>query len=252
MSYNFVFNDKHSLNDMGLYAEMKSRPLFAEPKTVYEDIPGTDGEVNFTSANPKGRMCFKPRIIELECHFADIGESRADYINKTAEIAAWLATDENKILTFDDESGIQYMAHAANLFNIENITDFSGTFPLVFKCLPFRYSTEEITLDSGILTDVYNGGYYTNAVFEVTGTTASGFTLYSDREPDKFFTVNTAINGATVIIDTEAMTATMNGVSILHDCEGDFFELHPQHNIISISPDDGSVSFTVTYRERYL
>ncbi|MBQ6998306.1 MAG: phage tail family protein [Clostridia bacterium] len=252
MSYNFVFNGKHSLNDMGIYAEMKSRPLFAEPKTIYEDIAGTDGELNFNSANPKGRMCFKPRIIELECHFADGGESRADYINKASAIATWLATEDDKVLTFDDEPNIQYMAHAANLFNIENVTEFSGTFPLVFKCMPFRYSTEEITTPSAVLTDVYNGGYYTDAVFKITGTSSNGFTLYSDREPDKVLNVKAAMSGATVIIDTTDMSVKMNGVSILHKCEGDFFELHPQHNIITISPDNGSLSFTVTYRERYL
>lgn len=252
MSYNFIFNGLHSLNDMGVYTEMKSRPLFAEPKTIYEDIAGGDGELNFTSSNPKGRMCFKPRIIELECHFADIEGKPSDYISKSSEIAAWLATDKDKVLTFDDEPGIQYMAHAANLFNIEDVTDFSGTFPLVFKCEPFKYSVNEITTVPSVLTDIFNGGYYTDAIFEVTGICKNGFTLSTDREPEKFLTVNTPVDGATVVIDTSDMSVKMNGISILSKCEGDFFELHPNHNIISLSPDDGSLKFTVRYRERYL
>ncbi len=73
MSDNFTFNGKHSLNGMGLHSQIISRPLFAEPKTIYEDIPGTDGEISFTTLNPKKRMCFKRRIIELECNFAGNG-----------------------------------------------------------------------------------------------------------------------------------------------------------------------------------
>ena len=252
MSYNFIFDGKHSLNDMDIYTELKSYPLFAEPKTVYEDIAGADGELNFTSCNPRQRMCFKPRIIELECHFADKSESKTGYANKIRTIANWLATANDKVLTFESEPGIEYMAHAANLFNIENITDFSGTFPLVFKCQPFKFSTEEKVVGPTTVASIYNSGYYTDIVFEITGTSSSGFTLSSDNNPDKQLKVNAAMSGATVIVDSSDMSVKMNGVSILNKCEGDFFELHPGQDIISISPSNGSVKFTAKYRERFL
>lgn len=251
MSDNFVFNSKHSLDDMGLYTEIITRPLFAEPKTIYEDIPGTDGEVSFTSSNPKGRMCFKPRIIELECHFAGDDESTAGYIRRASELAAWLATDENKILTFDDEDGIQYLAHAANLFNIERITDFSGTFPLVFKCDPFRYNTSVGMFMDTSTVCITNKGYYTPAKITVSGTAPYGFSLFNSSDSKKL-TVNAPLDGTVAVIDTGAMTAAINGISVLHQCVGEFFEIAPGESIVNFEGTNSDVTVVVEFAERYL
>ncbi len=247
----FTFNGKHSLNDMGLYTELVARPLFAEPKTVYEDIAGCDGEVNFNTANPRGRMCFKPRIIELQCHFgSDI--SSADYKDKGANIASWLATGEDMRLTFDDEPGIYYMAHGAKLFNIEDITDSSGTFPLVFKCQPFRFSTMASAYAGQSTASIANDGYYTPLKINVTCTAPNGITVRTSVG-GKSLTVNTPLNNNTVKIDTGKMTVTVNGVSVLHQCEGEFFELAPGENIIDVDGNFQSTpSMYVSFTKRYL
>lgn len=252
MSDNFTFDGKHSLNDMGLYTEIVTRPLFAEPKTVYEDIPGTDGEINFNVSNPKNRMCFKPRIIELECHIVGSNESRSAYTKKILEIASWLAVGENKVLAFDDEPDIHYMAHAANLFNIENITDFSGTFPLVFKCEPFKYDNTECRMASfESYMWIENPGYYVYPKIDVSCTMPNGFTLIHG-ETDKKLTINTPVDGI-VSIDMERMTVEMNGISILHKCEGEFFELPPGGSGITLNEDpEMGASIFVEFCPRYL
>ena len=252
MSDDFIFDGKHSLNDMGIYTEIVTRPLFAEPKTVYGDIAGRDGEYNFTLSNPAGRMHFKPRIIELQCHLADVGESATGYINKISKIASWLATGENKVLKFENENLFYYKAHAANLFNIENITDFSGIFPLVFKCDPFRYSIglTSVLAWGGLQAD--NPGYYVNPKIKVTGNMPDGFTVMHE-ESGKHITVNTPVDGAEVVFDMERMTVEMNGVSILHKCEGEFFELPPgSSKIVLTGIPEKSAEIQLDFQPRYL
>lgn len=252
MSDNFIFNDRHSLNDMGLYVESVTRPLFAEPKTVYEDLPGTDGEFNFTTNNLRKRICFKPRIIELECHLAGYNKSKESYINKISNLASWLVTSENKRLTFDSEPNIYYMAHVANLFNVQDITEYSGTFPLVFKCEPFRYSIEELACTGTDSTGTTNLGYYTPIIIRVSGIAPNGIKI-THNETGKTFSINTPFDNNLAIIDTEKMTATMNGISILHKCEGAFFEFTPGKNNISVDyGEGGSGNIMVLYSERFL
>ncbi|MBR2476822.1 MAG: phage tail family protein [Clostridia bacterium] len=252
MSDNFVFDGRHSLDNMGIYVDSITRPLFAEPKTVYEDIPGADGELNFTTDNLKGRMCFKPRIIELECHFAGYDKTRERYIEKISNLANWLTTSENKRLTFDSEPNVYYMAHVANLFNVQDITDCSGTFPLVFKCEPFRYGVEQLACSGTDGVGTTNLGYYTPFVIWIDGNATDSIKI-THNQTGKTFSINTPFDNSRAIIDTENMTATMNGISILHKCEGDFFELVPGINSISVDyGEGGSGDITIMYSERFL
>lgn len=252
MSDGFIFNEKHSLRNMGIYIESTRMPLFPEPKTIYEDIPGKDGEMNFSDNNPKGRMCFKPRIIEMECHLAGYDDSRESYMQKISNLTNWLLTSENKRLIFDSEPNIYYMAHVANLFNIQEITDHSGTFPLIFKCEPFRYSIEELACVGTDSVGTTNPGYYTPVIIRVSGITPSGIKL-THEQSGKTLHINTPFENTYALIDSEKMTVTMNGISILHKCEGEFFELLPGKNDISVDyGEGGSGDIYIMYSERYL
>lgn len=248
---NFTFNHKHSLNDIGIYSELKSHPLFAEPKSVYDDISGCDGELDFSANNEKGRVCFRPRIIELECHFAADGESREGFMRKTSEIAAWLTTNGYKELYFENEPGIVYYATALNLFNIEHITDFSGTFPLVFKCMPFKYSIEKDTVSSNKNTLIINNdGYYCGFELSISGVISSGFSI---RCGNRSLTVNMPLNqGDTLFIDTDKMSVFHNGLPALYKCDGDFFELSPGENTIELVGSFANLNIEASYRKRYL
>lgn len=252
MSDNFIFDGRHSLDNFGIHIDSVKRSLFPEPKTMYEDIPGKDGELNFSTDNLKGRMCFKPRIIELECHFAGYGKNRETYIERMSSLANWLATSENKRLTFDSEPNVYYMAHAANLFNVQDITDYSGTFPLVFKCEPFRYCVEQFACYGTDSVGTTNLGYYTPLIIWIDGVATDSIKI-THNQTGKTLSINTAFDNARAIIDTEKMTVTMNGISILHKCEGEFFELVPGSNGISVDyGEGGSGDITIMYSERFL
>ena len=254
----FIFNDKHSLHDMGLITEIVSMPLFAEPKTTYDDLPGTDGELNFSVANPKNRLCFKPRIIELQCHFAEESHNPAMLMERISSLASWLASDVDGSLYFDDDSDFYYTAHAANLFNIERITDFSCTFPLVFKCDPFKYKLpvvllEEVSAVGTLEVPFSNGGYYCPVTMMVYCSASGGFSVYNTRFPDKILTINhQGTDDVPIIIDTDKMSVTFNRGSILHKCEGDFFELAPGDNTLVFSSPNSNISAEVFFGERYL
>ena len=253
----FTFNGNHSFIDMGILTEIKSLPLFAEPKTIYDDLPGTDGEVNFSQSNPKERLCFKPRIIELECHFADDNENSFGFIQKISALASWLATGEEKILFFDDDLDFYYLAHVANLFNIERITDFSGTFPLVFKCDPFKYrlpGTLFETKGTGTLeVNISNSGYYSPFSMEVYCSASGGFSVYNKRSPDKILTVNYKGDQNTPFkIDTGKMTVSFNGISVIHRCDGDFFELAPGDNTLVFTAPGSQIATDIYFQERFL
>jgi phage-related protein len=145
------------------------------------------------------------------------------------------------------------MAHVANLFNVQDITDFSGSFPLVFRCEPFRYSTEELACTGTNTTGTYNLGYYTPLIIWIDGDATDSIRI-THNQTGKTLSINTAFeNNARAIIDTEKMTVTMNGISILHKCEGEFFELIPGNNSISVDyGEGGSGDITIMYSERFL
>lgn len=246
----FTFNGKHSFADMGLCTSLVSRPLFAEPKTAYEDLPATDGELDFSLLNPRGRLCFKPRIIELECHFSSDIESTADYYEKMSSIASWLAVGEKKTLIFDDEPNAVYYATAANLFNTERITDYSGTFPLVFRCDPFKYRACESVSEGGASVKCQNDGYYCGFTLCINGKTDSGYKIESNRFPDKILSIGGSFSD-TVVVNTDKMTVTHGGVSILSKCDGDFFELAPGANKITVT-GGSDVATELYFTERQL
>ena len=44
----------------------KNRPILPEPKIVSEDIPGMDGEYDYSNVNPDGEIKYKPRMIDID------------------------------------------------------------------------------------------------------------------------------------------------------------------------------------------
>lgn len=248
---NFTFGGHHSFDDMGIYADLISRPLFPEPKTIYQDIPGTDGELNLSDKNPKGRMCFKPRIIEFECHLAG-DEEDIPLPTVLNHLIPMLAEGEEERLILDCDKSVYYKAHVANLFNLSHITEQSVTFPLIFKCDPFRYAINETVIEGKYDFDFVNDGYYAPFTFEVTGTAPHGFQLTNLTNPDLFISVNTPLDGATAVINTQAMDVTINGVSVLSKCEGTFFELSPGRNWIMADGEGANISSVLKFTERYL
>ena len=251
----FTFNGKHSLDDIGIFARVVSSPLFSDVKTISEDLPGADGEIDLSVDNIKGRRCLKPRLIEVECDFSSTDNPTVEgYNEKLKSICNWLFTDKEKALKFDSDNSFYYLGIPLTPINVEKITDYSGRFTVVFKCQPFKYSMEPQILNPEYYgkIDILNNGYYTGAqfVFSATFTDYIAF-IYKDKR----LQINTDLYyGEFICVDTEKMTVTRDGISILHLCEGDFFEIEPGESAIytEIEGDIGTLTLDLILTEKYL
>ena len=254
MTNYFVFDGYHSLDDLGLEVELVSLPLFPEPKTVYDDIPGTDGELNLSTVNPNKRLCFKPRIIEFKCHGTFDPERDGNIHSKLSEITKILCSGEDKTLILSGQDEYYYKGHAANLFNVTIESDSSFSFPLVFKCQPFRIQkkTTYIESENNILR-IENDGYYTDFTLSVDSfITTEPIIIRSNRYPDRELKINTLIDGTLLTIDTEKRDVILNGTSVLSECSGDFFDLAPGTNVITFDTGKDEYFFGCSYNKKYL
>lgn len=246
----FTFAGKHSLDDMGLYTLLTTQSLFAEPKRTAAEWYGMDGERDYSTHNPQERLFFKPRLIGYECHFA--ADSTEEFYEKARRIGLWLATAGKAKLMPDGEPDIYYMAQAVNLYALDNITGMSGSFPLVFRCDPYRYERRE---DCAVLEEgtgkreilLGNRGYHVPPVITITGS-AKEITL---KNGEKELVVAEEIDRAELVVDCRNMTVTKDGVAVNHSARGSFFELSPGANRILVETA-GTVSAQVRWRTRYV
>jgi len=260
----FMFDGKRSLYDMGIHARLVKRPLFSDPKTIYQDIPGKDGELNLSAVNPIGRKNFKPLFVEFECHFATRHDT-VDFEEKLNELSSWLMKEEDCELYIGANDNYCYLGHVISPLNLEMITDFSATFPLIFKCQPFKYlcDTYDIELpprsaiqDDGLIhrgIKLENSGYFTNITYTITGSAPEGLSIISDKYPDSPLIINQPFENGTLFVDMENMIVTLNGVSCLHACQCNrFHQLHPGYNNMTVKGKDLAAEVIITYRERYV
>lgn len=264
----FTFNNKHSFRDFGIVFKSKNRPVSPEPKIVSEELPGMDGEYDFSEANPDGRVKYKSRPIELECSFL---QKNMTYIRiKTHEIASWLDCGE-KPLIFDDETAVYYLAINSNKLDLETQIARFGKFTLNFKCRSFAYSVvnsnEQIKFGQGLICgygyrldmvptiytitgptiiNVYNPGRYVKPVVRINGS----FTTLSITSGLKTLTYNKPLTNSTLIIDCNRFTATSNGVNVNNDLSGKYIEFVHGDNTLQISGT--GLNFTLTLDFRYL
>jgi len=95
----FKFGGIHC-SEFGICMRSKNRPVLALPKIVTENLAGRDGSLDFSAANPGGRVLYNDRELSVDCGF--VADSYGDIRHKARAIAAWLAGG-SKVLEFDDE-----------------------------------------------------------------------------------------------------------------------------------------------------
>ena len=93
-----TFGDKHSYRDWGLI--LKSRPVISppSPKTLYIDIPGSDGVLDLTESLT-GDVKFENRTITCEFNVID---NRKRWSNIYSEILYYLHGRQMKIMLDED------------------------------------------------------------------------------------------------------------------------------------------------------
>ena len=99
-----TFGSKHSYRDWGLF--LKSRPVISppNPKTVYIDIPGSDGVIDLTESLT-GDVKFENRTIKCEFIVLD---ARNRWSNIYSEIMDFLQGQLMKVI-FDEDPTFYYI-----------------------------------------------------------------------------------------------------------------------------------------------
>ena len=244
-----TFNSKHSFTDMGLKMQSKVRHILPEPKTVYEDLPGVDGEYDFSEVNPDGRTKYKPFVDEIG--FTIIAANAAAVRVKAHEIASWLACGE-KQLQYDDDPGKYWLARVINKLDIESQLVKLKSFTAQFKCQPLGYGLTEIDETyTGIVAAadkvIANPGTFVKPKITITGT----FTTLTLSCGGKTLTYSEAIAGATIVIDNFHCIKD-GSINVGSKLSGNFFEFVNGNNTLSIGGTGLNCSITVSFRPTYL
>lgn len=258
---------------MGLIMLSKDRPILPEAKEVVEDLPGMDGEHDYSTVNPDAEVKYKPRTHEITFNLDRNKISWHDprAIRQAArKIAAWLGCGV-AILVFDDEADKQEYARVSNKLDLENQIESGRPFTVNFKCRPFPCqidSAEAITLDSNILLDgdlrlgdeyqftmygnktvnINNFGTHTvKPVIEITGSfTAITFTLGS-----KSITYTENVTSKTITLDCVLKQAREGTTNKNNKVTGDFLTLPVGVNSIQITGTGLNCTVTFKFRPLY-
>ncbi|HUV84222.1 MAG TPA: distal tail protein Dit [Methanosarcinales archaeon] len=245
-----VFNGKHSFTDFGLVMISKNRPILPEPKLAFEELPGCDGEYDYSGFNPDGRIKYKAIVFEVEFAFRQI--SMADVRTKAHAIAAWLSCGDRQ-LSFDDDPNKYWIGKVVNKLDLENLLTSVRRFTVQFKCSPFAYSTQvfnqEFVINGPTDIAINNLGTYVRPIIDIEGS----FTNIVFSANGKTLTYNAAIIDAVLEIDFEQMIAVKDGaINVNNNLFGSFLELVSGSNTLQISGTDLNCTATISFRYVYL
>lgn len=125
-----TFNGVHSSTFDGLMYVRARRPLIAENKDVYIDMPHKDGSILIPDKSKKD--------ILVEVDFSLVRSNVEDLFNTGLQIGAWLSTDDRAPLIFDDVPSYTYSGKVISSLTLEQLVDFDeiADFTVVFRCLP--------------------------------------------------------------------------------------------------------------------
>lgn len=166
--------------------------------------------------------------------------------NKIRDIADKLDTDEPAKLVFHDEPDKYQMAILSDTSDLEQLGRY-GVCTISFYCPnPYAYAISDDIIEFTENTKEFTrkGTAHSYPTIEITGTNSEGsITIQSDHQK---MTFNGVLNqGETLIIDSELLTAKIQGASdtrsaIMNLDNLDFVVLHKGTNTISVIPQNGA------------
>lgn len=209
------------LQPLGVHVLGDSRyELLPETRDYTEEVPGRDGEIDFGCD-------YQSRALELHCAVEVLAGTAQKTLMRT--IAGQLdAQAGTTTLTFADEPGKVYnVRYAGSIDFTPHTTWLEMTIP--FKMFnPFIQGTPQKSLTgSGTATNA--GNKETPFTLTITGAvtnpsvTVGGYTMAYDG------TINA---GSVLVIDTEKLTAMLNGVNALPNYNGVFPKLAVGNNVV--------------------
>ncbi|MGB9791516.1 MAG: distal tail protein Dit [Thermacetogeniaceae bacterium] len=213
-------DEESILQPLGLTVLRDSRyELLPSTRDYFEKIPGRHGEIDFGAE-------FEARVLELHCC---IEINPSDWPAKRQEIARYLnPLLGTQTLTFADEPGKVYHVRYSGNIDITNYLD-GKEFTIPFRmCDPFITSEKENQLTgSGTATNA--GNVETPFILIIHGpatnpsVTVGGYVMT--------YTGTIGVNSE-LIVDTEKLTATLDGQNALPNYNGVFPKLQPGDNTV--------------------
>lgn len=270
MGKGLKFNGKHSYNDFGLIMESKNRPILPEPKIIVEEVPGTDGDYDYSEANPEGRTNYKPRPHDIGFSLKE--RDPAMLRIRAHEIANWLACGEQQLI-YDDETAVYYLAKVVNKLDLEKLIMKVKQFTVQFKSRPFGFSvvdsTQQIQLGQGLMLgygykldmdstvftvtgattlNIYNPGRYVKPLIRITGS----LTNISLASNGKTLNYNAALANETVDIDCSKPQAVKGSTNVNNNISGDYIEFINGDNSLQITGTGLNCTVSLIFRYLYL
>lgn len=193
--YGITFNGKHSLKDMGLYAESKTINAPSKKK-ITDSVPFMHGFYDFSTVGSNGEQVYDTRTITVTLRI--IAYNMEELHTIYSQALEWLMDAGKQKLQFDFMPDFYFMAEVQDAPDWDKFLKY-GLLTVDFMCDPFKYSNsymgDDIWDTFNFLTDYMQ---YTNG-FEI-------------KEP--FTTVVMYNNGRVitpVINCSSSMTLRVNG-----------------------------------------
>ncbi|MBV4447741.1 phage tail family protein [Clostridium tyrobutyricum] len=165
--YGITFNGKHSLKDIGLYAEDKTINAPGKKK-ITDSVPFMHGFYDFSTVGSNGEQVYDTRTITVTLRI--IAYSMEELHTVYSQALEWLMDAGKQKLQFDFMPDFYFMAEVQDAPDWDKFLKY-GLLTVDFVCDPFKYSTsymgDDIWDTFNFLTDYTQ---YTNE-FEIDGET---------------------------------------------------------------------------------
>jgi predicted phage tail component-like protein len=234
----FIIDAESIMQPLGVLVVGDSRfDIFPQLKEYTEEIPGKHGEINFGS-----NLGSRP----LELHVASMDGMTPEEKEEFKRLCARYLNPVSgaKPLIFKDDINKTYSVKYAGKIDPTQYADWlEFTIPFKMTGSYIEGSFEKKQIGSGTITN--SGNIETGLRIEISGAVTDPTVVIGDDTLSYDGTINA---GETLVIDTENMTAELDGENVLHNLTGDLpLMLQPGETAVTA---DSNVTFI--WRERWV
>lgn len=223
----------------------KNRQLLPGPNDRYVQVPGRQGAILYPRE-------LNDRHIDLDCAFVE--KNLPDLRARAREIAAWLHTTSQAILSFDDEPEKYYWGKLLLSVDFANLATM-GEFRITFVCEPLAYGAE-VTADfvNDTVTVNDTGTFESPPVFTATFTAAAAEWKVTGPGDNYIRVVHDFQIGDTLEVNAATGAILINGTRAMDKLDwanSRWFPLRVGENVLNIAPT-GVCATRVAWVPRYL
>ena len=259
----FIFRGKHSYRDIGVKVDVTDLPISPPKKTEFEEgIPYRDGSIDFSETG--GRVFYKDKTMQVTCYLINSNTVKR---NKQIErFVSWINGGKGELI-LDDMPFVKWIATPIEVEDMTIMLQRAGKTTVAFRCEPFNqfiYDTNGIPLGTDIALDTDVAiGWPLNHYTDITSGTNT-FTIENEGSAavrpvfelnGKFKSITIKVGGnelkyehdaTSITVDCNLFSCFENGVNTTNYSDGDFTELSPGENKITVEAD-GEGTMQIVY-----